>query len=207
LLKSFNESNVCHGGDCVDAHSPHHVHIYGNLMFMPWYEAGLQVFNIVDPANPVYVGAFDTSPGNADNFSGNWGVDLSLGLDRVLLSDRQRGLIVVNATGVVARGDYNMDMSVNDADYTTWTQAFGTDRSGLHDGPLGDGNYDELADAADYVVWRKFYGTTGPGSPLPGLFSGSPAVPEPAALLLAGVGAGLMLGLRRTRIAAQNGLS
>ena len=125
LLATLNESNVCHSGNCIDAHSPHHVHIYGNLLFLPWYEAGLQVFNIVDPANPVYVGAFDTSVGNVDNFSGNWGVDLSRGLDQVLLSDRQRGLIVVNATGVLATGDYNMDMVVNDDDYATWASAFG----------------------------------------------------------------------------------
>jgi hypothetical protein len=187
---------VCHGGDCIDAHSPHHVHIYGNLLFLPWYEAGLQVFNIVDPANPVYVGAFDTSTGNADNYSGNWGVDLSRGLDQVLLSDRQRGLIVLNATGVLAPGDYDMNMVVNDADYAEWAQAFGTSSSGAHDGPIGDGNYDEIIDAADYVVWRKFFGTIGPGSAVAGLS----AVPEPATMLLLSVGMGLFLSRCRARL-------
>ena len=59
------------------------------------------------PIRPIqsYVGAFDTSgPATSTNFNGNWGVDLSLGLNRVLLSDRKRGLIVVDATGVAHSG-------------------------------------------------------------------------------------------------------
>jgi hypothetical protein len=194
LLATLNQSNVCHNGDCISAHSPHHIHVHGNLLFLPWYEAGLQVFNIVDPANPVYVGAFDTFPGDwTANFSGNWGVDLSQGLDRVLLSDRQRGLIVVNATGVVDRGDFNTDLLVDDADYTAWTTAFGTSTSGQHNGPLADGNYDEVVDAADYVIWRKFSGGSEAGN-----FSGrSSNAPEPASLLLLAVGGGLMMARRR----------
>jgi hypothetical protein len=201
LLATLNETNVCRAGSCIDAHSPHHVHVYGNLLFLPWYEAGIQVFNITNVASPVYVGAYDTSAGNADNYSGNWGVDLSLGLDRILLSDRQRGLIVLNATGVLARGDYNMDMLVNDSDYTRWTQSYGTGSSGAHDGPIGDGNYDEFIDAADYVVWRKFYGTSGPGSPVAELFGGTPPVPEPGTLIMIAVGFGSrMFGCRDKRI-------
>ena len=47
----------------IDARSPHHPHLHGNLLFIPWYEAGLQVFNITDPSHPVHVGSFDTLPG------------------------------------------------------------------------------------------------------------------------------------------------
>ena len=52
LLKTLNRTSVG-----IDAHSPHHPHLHGNLLFLGWYEAGLQVFNIADPANPVHVGA------------------------------------------------------------------------------------------------------------------------------------------------------
>jgi hypothetical protein len=180
LLSTLNRTNVG-----IDAHSPHHPHLHGNLLFIPWYEAGLQVFNIVDPANPVHVGSFDTYAGTSTAYNGNWGVDLSLGLDQVLLSDRSRGLIVVNATGVLARGDYDQNLFVNDADYDVWRQEFGSGSlQDVHTGPITDGNYDEAVDAADYVVWRKFFGTHGPGSPVPDGFSGSPAVPEPATLLM-----------------------
>jgi hypothetical protein len=190
--KILNRSNVCHNGNCLDAHTPHHVHMHGNLMFITWYEAGLTVFNIANPANPVFVGAFDTFPGgppdgsdacsgSTGNCSGAWGVDLSLGLDRVLISDRQRGLIVVNATGLLKPGDYNQDTFVNGNDYPTWSQSFGDSRSFQHDAPFADGNFNGIVDAADYVIWRKFIGFAGPGG---GAFSAESSVPEPASMLL-----------------------
>ncbi len=182
LLATLNRSNVCYNGNCLDAYSPHHVHVHGNLLFLPWYEAGLQVFNISNPANPVLVGAFDTYPGGpstgASAYSGNWGVDLSLGLNRVLLSDRQRGLIVVDASGVVAPGDFDTNMTVDVHDYNAWRAAFGSNRSSVHDAPLADGNRNGVVDAADYVIWRKMMGSAG---------TGSSNVPEPSAALLVGV--------------------
>jgi hypothetical protein len=185
LLATLNKSNVCHNGDCIDAHSPHHVHVHGNLLFLPWYEAGLQVFNIVDPENPVYVGAYDTWVGTSTNFNGNWGVDLSQGLDRVLISDRTRGLIVLDATGVVDRGDFNTDLEVDESDYQAWKNAFGGVTSGTHNGPLADGNYDESVDAADYVVWRKFSALAGAGA--------GGAVPEPACGVVLVIATGVMI--------------
>jgi hypothetical protein len=195
----------------IDGHTPHHPHVYGNLLFVTWYEAGLQVFNITDPANPVHVGAFDTfvggppdgpstSCGSSRNCSGNWGVDVSLGLDTVLLSDRQRGLIVVNATNVLARGDYDTDNFVDDDDYEEWRTVFGQGAStGQHTLLFPDGNYDDDVDAADYVVWRKFYGQSGPTGPPAGSFAVNATVPEPATVLLTAVGTGLALARRRAR--------
>ena len=132
LKATLNTSNVCHGGTCITGYSPHHVHLHGNLAFITWYDAGLQVFNISNPAAPVLVGAYDTWAGTSNDYNGNWGVDLSMGLKRVLLSDRKRGLIVVDASGVLIPGDYNQDMVVNAADYDMWRASFGTTRSGAH---------------------------------------------------------------------------
>ena len=198
LKATLNETNVCHLGVCLDAHSPHHVHTHGNLMFIPWYEAGLQVFNISNPAAPVLVGSFDTSVGNLDNFSGNWGVDLSMGLKRVLLSDRARGLIVVDASGVLIPGDYNQDMVVNALDYDVWRAAFGTTRSSVHDAPYADGNYDGVVNAADYVVWRDHFGQVQSGAGA-GSLAGEFAVPEPASAMLLVVGMFLVGSGRRAR--------
>jgi hypothetical protein len=182
LLKTFNRTNYG-----LDAYSPHHPHVHGNLLFLTWYEAGLTVFNISDPANPVLVGAFDTWPGTSTNFNGNWGVDLSSGLNRVLLSDRTRGLIVVDATGVLLPGDYNQDLIVDNDDFLLWKSTFGTTRVSVHDPPLADGNYNGIVDAADYVIWRKNLGQTWPGSGS-GSTAGSSSVPEPATFIMIAAG-------------------
>jgi hypothetical protein len=177
----------------IDAHSPHHPHIYGNLLFITWYESGLQVFNISDPENPVRVGHYDTFPGTSTNFGGNWGIDLSGGLSRVLLSDRQRGLFVLNATGVVDEGDYNQDLTVDVDDYATWVKEFGgSGSSAFHQGSLADGNYNGIADAADYVIWRKFFDAAGAGG-------GESSVPEPGAMLLLIASIGTWIARRRAR--------
>ncbi len=84
----------------IDAFTPHNPVIVGNLLFVAWYQAGTQVFDITDPAKPVRVGEYDSYPGPRclDNFcyAGNWGVYPFLGLDRVLLSDLDGGLFVVD---------------------------------------------------------------------------------------------------------------
>ena len=194
LLSTLNRTNVG-----IDAHSPHHPHLHGNLLFLTWYEAGLQVFNIVDPANPVHVGAFDTYVGTSNSYNGNWGVDLSLGLNTVLLSDRSRGLIVVDASGVLAPGDYNQDLVVDIDDYLDWRDAFGTVESGLHIGAFADGNGNRIVDAADYTIWRDHLGQTGPFGPGGGSLSGESTVPEPTTIFLAAVGIGLICSHSRAR--------
>jgi hypothetical protein len=191
LLDTFNRTTYG-----LDAHGPHHPHVHGNLLFLTWYEAGLTVFNISNPTNPVLVGAFDTWPGTSTNFNGNWGVDLSMGLKRVLLSDRKRGLIVVDASGVVIPGDYNQDMVVNSADYAVWRAAIGTTKSSVHDTPLADGNYDGVVDGADYVVWREHLGQVQTGT---GAIVGGSVVPEPEAIVLLSIVAGLWLSRRRLK--------
>jgi hypothetical protein len=193
---TFNRTNVG-----IDAHSPHHPHLHGKLLFLPWYEAGLQVFNLTNPAAPVHVGAFDTFSGTSASYNGNWGVDLSLGLSRVFLSDRSRGLIVVDASGVVIPGDYNQDMVVNENDYAVWRAAFGTDSSGLHVGALADGNFDGIVDGADYVVWRKNFGLVQSAG---GSKFGSSSVPEPAMSLTFFLAISLLASRRRKRTARSN---
>jgi hypothetical protein len=173
--------------------------LHGNLLFLPWYEAGLQVFNISNPAAPVRVGSFDTFTGTSTAYNGDWGVDVSLGLDRVFLSDRTRGLIVVDARGVVQQGDYDQNMVVDAGDYTAWRSTFGNGNSGLHIGALADGNYNGVVDAADYVLYRKNFGKTGPSHPGSGSGFDSGTAPEPSAMWLFAMGVGMSLGRRRTR--------
>jgi choice-of-anchor B domain-containing protein len=83
----------------ISAFSPHNPYLVGHLLFVSWYQAGLQVIDLSDPAAPVRVGEFDTyADPTVTGFRGNWGVYPFLGLDRVLLSDMDGGLYIVDAT-------------------------------------------------------------------------------------------------------------
>ena len=86
----------------IDAVTPHDPKIMGNLLYVSWFQAGTLIFDITNPYSPVLVGSYDTWPGavNAGQLDGNWGVYPYLGQDRVLLSDRNTGLYIIDATGV-----------------------------------------------------------------------------------------------------------
>ena len=85
----------------LDTASPGDPRIVGTTLYVSFDQAGLAVFDISDPANPLLIGNYDTWPGPVlANFDGNWGVFPDLGADRVLLSDRDTGLYIVDATAV-----------------------------------------------------------------------------------------------------------
>jgi hypothetical protein len=89
----------------IDASSPHNPVLFNDsLLFVSWYEAGVVGIDISDPSNPIKVGQYDTYDDSFFGFDGNWGVYPFLGLDRVLLSDLQDGLYVVDATDLPEPG-------------------------------------------------------------------------------------------------------
>ncbi len=81
------------------AFSTHNPVVVGNTVYVSWYEAGLQVLEI-DPVSATWdiVASYDTSPITGDNgfFDGNWGVYPFLGADKILASDVQRGLFILD---------------------------------------------------------------------------------------------------------------
>ena len=87
----------------IDSFSAHNAVIVGDALYVSWYQAGLQVFNIRNPAAPLHLGAYDTfvggdgNPGSFAGFDGNWGLDVSGGPSKILLSDFDNGLFTVNA--------------------------------------------------------------------------------------------------------------
>lgn len=87
----------------IESFSPHNPVLFDDrLLFVSWYQAGVVAIDISNPANPVLVGSYDTFPGPVlVEFNGNWGVYPLLGLDRVLLSDLDGGLFVVDATATL----------------------------------------------------------------------------------------------------------
>lgn len=116
----------------LNAIAPHNPVVMGNFLYVAWYQAGVQVFDITDPTNPVRAGQYDTyqpefAPSeeelrlldNADpwdimcgtdnrqnllptSYGGNWAVYPFLGQNKVLAGDLRNGLIVLDASGLAA---------------------------------------------------------------------------------------------------------
>jgi choice-of-anchor B domain-containing protein len=86
----------------INAVSPHNPMVMGNILYHSWYQAGMLAFDITDPSNPVMVGNYDTWPGpvNWGQYDGDWGVYPYLGQDKILVSDQDTGLYILDATGV-----------------------------------------------------------------------------------------------------------
>lgn len=85
----------------IEAFSPHNPYIVGALLFVSWYQAGVVVIDITNPAQPRLAGSYDTYSGTTSGFRGCWGVYPFSGFDRVLLSDMDGGLLIVDATAAV----------------------------------------------------------------------------------------------------------
>jgi hypothetical protein len=87
----------------LEADIPHNPVVVSNMLFVSWYQNGIQVFDISDRTRPVRVGFYDTYPAaQSSSFQGNWGVFPHLGFDKLLLSDIQSGLFIMDATAVLS---------------------------------------------------------------------------------------------------------
>src|SRR5690606_7363442 len=79
-------------------------------------------------------------------------------------------------------GDYNGDGSVDSGDADVWASMYG-----MTGGAPADGNGDGVVDAADYSVWRD------------AMAASAAAVPEPSAVALGVVVAGLLIATASPR--------
>ena len=57
LVKKISMNNLG-----LNAVSPHNPVVMGDKLYVSWYQAGVQVFDISDKANPVKIGQYDTYP-------------------------------------------------------------------------------------------------------------------------------------------------
>jgi hypothetical protein len=92
-------------------------------------------------------------------------------------------------------GDYNLDGTVNAADYTVWRNTLGDEVS---TGEGADGDRDQVIDSDDYLVWKAAYGlviSEGAGA---AIATGN-NVPEPASLLMCAVAGLLSVGAANRR--------
>lgn len=82
-------------------------------------------------------------------------------------------------------GDYDLDDDVDDDDFLTWQQTFGSTTE-----LMADGNRNGIVDVADYTIWRDNYGAGVVTAEEPS------SVPEPGSAILVGLGGLLFLVLR-----------
>lgn len=91
----------------IGANIPHNPVVVGHYLFLSWYQNGLQVFDISEIARPVRIGFYDTFPGTAtSSYQGNWGVFPHLGFDKLLVSDIQRGLLILDGSELLTATDH-----------------------------------------------------------------------------------------------------
>ena len=81
--------------------SIHNSVVLGDRVYSSWYQAGLLVHEIDRTSKTLeFVASFDTSTAGPSGFSGNWGAYPLLGADRVLASDTQTGLHVLDMSAL-----------------------------------------------------------------------------------------------------------
>ncbi len=80
--------------------TPHNPFIVGNYLIISYYEDGVQIFDISDPANPVQSAWYDTDPNNTtyNGTSKNWGVYPFFPSGNIVASDTEIGLVVLSTT-------------------------------------------------------------------------------------------------------------
>lgn len=82
--------------------TPHNPYIKGNdRVVVAYYKDGLQIFDISDPSNVTRTGFYDTNPANDGqhpHYQGCWGAYIDLPSGRILATDMQKGLFILDAT-------------------------------------------------------------------------------------------------------------
>ncbi|MEJ7846636.1 MAG: FG-GAP-like repeat-containing protein [Pyrinomonadaceae bacterium] len=116
----------------LNAVTPHNPVVVGNYLYVAWYQAGIQIFDISIPSQPKRVGQYDTFPNAfspseeeqaafADaepwdmicgsdfqqnslptTYDGAWAVFPMLGIDKVLAGDLKYGLTILDASQIAA---------------------------------------------------------------------------------------------------------
>ena len=107
-VQNLNDIEVIsHVSSGVDPNSiPHNQIIHGDYLYVAYYHDGLYVYDISDPLNVNVCGFYDTYlPADHSSYKGAWGVYPFLGPDKVLLSDMQTGLYVLDVTNAL---NYNI---------------------------------------------------------------------------------------------------
>jgi len=114
------------------AAADHNLYIKDGFVFEADYRAGVRIFCLDDPIDPVQVGWFDTFPeDDANGFSGAWSCYPYFPSGTLIVSDRTRGLFVLDPSAALANcgddvpGDVDGDGFVGIDDFLLLLAAWG----------------------------------------------------------------------------------
>ena len=95
----------------------HNIYIRNGFMFEAEYRAGLRIFCLTDPLNPVQVGWYDTHPeSDAHGFEGAWSCYPYFPSGTVIVSDTTRGLFVLDPSAALTAGALTISYPVSRPD-------------------------------------------------------------------------------------------
>lgn len=100
----INVMNTFRSALLAPAHSnstPHNMYVKDSMLYVAYYQDGLQVFDISNPVNPTRVAYYDTYS-NADyaGLAGAWGAYPFLPSGNLLIADTHNGLFVVRQNNI-----------------------------------------------------------------------------------------------------------
>ena len=81
---------------------PHNTYWLNDFLVTSYYTYGVVIYDAMHPDNLVEVGHYDTSPLSGSGFSGAWGVYPFFGSERLIISDIEQGLFILDPTYVRA---------------------------------------------------------------------------------------------------------
>lgn len=83
---------------------PHNTHVLGDYLITSYYADGVVIHDISRPHNMVEIAQYDTSPIHSEDFVGCWGVYPFFNSGKIIASDIEEGLFVIDAN--LHKGSY-----------------------------------------------------------------------------------------------------
>ncbi len=140
---------------------PHNVHVFDDFLVTSYYTSGLQIVDASQPDILVETAYYDTSPLTGDGYNGAWGAYPYLPGGRILVSDRQEGLFILQTDyprasfftafvkdSVTNNPIINANVEMLGTDINGTTNIFGNFRDGQRD----TGVYSVVVSKAGYTA-------------------------------------------------------
>ncbi len=124
--------------------STHNCYEKNNILYIAHYTEGLQLYSVANPTRPLQIGYYDTFLGTGYGYRGNWSVYPYLPSGKILLSDMQSGLFVVELSEpdsclIQNPGDADGSGTINILDLQFLTDFLS--RGGPAPNPLANGDF------------------------------------------------------------------